>query len=73
MNFWKDGISINESKISILILMFVLTSLFCGYVYIQSGDISNNLTSVLLAQIASIAGVNSINAIASSMDKRAKG
>lgn len=63
MNFWKDGFSIDESKTSIIIISFILTLLYAGYAYTTFGDISENMTTIILAQIASIAGINGVTVL----------
>lgn len=58
VHFWVDGLSINESKVSTLIVCLLACISFAGYIYINKGDISNNLTTLTTTLIWGIAGVN---------------
>lgn len=56
--FWKDGLSVDESKISILIISFIIT-LVCALIsYFMSGAIGDNLTKIVTVLIYAVAGVN---------------
>ena len=56
--FWKDGLSVDESKISILIITFVVT-LSCALIsYFLNGAIGDNLTKIVSVLVYSVAGVN---------------
>jgi hypothetical protein len=57
-NFWQDGLSINETRISTLIISFIVTLIFSLYMYIAKGDISTNLMTLLTTLIWAIASVN---------------
>lgn len=61
--FWKDGLSIDETKLSSLILCLFGCMLFGGVSYIHVGDISTNLTTIITALIYAIAGVNITNSV----------
>lgn len=56
--FWKDGLSVDESKVSILILSFVITLISCLISYFTIGHIGENLTKIIIALIYAVAGVN---------------
>lgn len=59
--FWKDGLSIDETKMSTLIICLLVCMAFAGINYIANGDITNNLTAIIQALIYAIAGVNISN------------
>ena len=59
--FWKNGLSIDETKTSTLIICLLVCMIFGGINYIIKGDITNNLTAIIQALIYAIAGVNITN------------
>lgn len=61
----KDGLSIEETKVSALIILCVLTFLFAFVMYVLDKDITDNLTSIIQTLILVIGGVNLSNSIAS--------
>ena len=61
--FWQNGLSIDETKLSALILCLIGCLIFGGINYSTIGDISTNLTTIITALIYSIAGVNITNSI----------
>lgn len=64
MNFWKDGISINETKASSLVVGFLVSIFYAIYTYHMVGDFSDNLLELLKLLIFAIAGVNGISGFA---------
>lgn len=66
----KDGLSINEAKVSALIILCVLTFLFAFVMYVLEKDITDNLTSIIQTLIVVIGGVNLSNSISNIFIKR---
>lgn len=66
----KDGLSINEAKVSALIILCVLTFLFMFVMYVLEKDITDNLTSIIQTLIVVIGGVNLSNSISNIFIKR---
>lgn len=66
----KDGLSIDEAKVSVLIILCILTFLFALIMYVIDGDISNNLTDLLEILVFVIGGVNISNSIMTVFSKR---
>jgi multiple sugar transport system permease protein len=60
-SFWKDGLSIDESKVSILIICLLLSLIFTVVMYIKTGEINGNWTAIVTAIIYAVAGVNAFN------------
>ena len=56
--FLLSGLSVDETKLSALIICLLAAMLFGGVNYCFNGDISNNLTSIITTLIYTIAGVN---------------
>lgn len=54
----KDGLSIDEAKVSALILCTILDFLFIIYCFVANGDITDNHLFLFQTLIAAVAGVN---------------
>ncbi|ALA47874.1 hypothetical protein SUNDANCE_58 [Brevibacillus phage Sundance] len=70
MKFLKDGLSIDETRISVLVLAFAFTLGFALYQVITTGDVSDNLLILLGYEIAAVTGVNVADSIM--LNKRKK-
>lgn len=66
----KDGLSIDEAKVSVLIILCVFTFLFGFVMYVLKGDFSDNLALVMQTLIFVIGGVNISNAIMTVISKK---
>lgn len=64
MNFWKDGLSIDETKTSTLIILLIICILFALTFYVIVGDVTPNLVNIITALIYSVAGVNVAQSLA---------
>ena len=62
--FWKNGLSIDETKTSALIICLFIVIIFACVHYHYMNDISNNLKDVIETLIYSIAGINIIGNVA---------
>lgn len=54
----KDGLSIDEAKVSALILCTVLDFIFIIYCFVANSDITDNHLFLFQTLIAAVAGVN---------------
>lgn len=54
----KDGLSIDEAKVSALILCTIADFMLIVYCIIANGDISDNHLNLFQTLIAAVAGVN---------------
>lgn len=61
--FWKNGLSIDETKMSTMIICLLICMAFAGFNYVMKGDITNNLTAIIQSLIYAIAGVNITNSV----------
>lgn len=59
----KDGLSIDEAKVSALILCLVICFVFVLVKYQVDGDISDNIVLVFQTLVAAVAGVNIANKV----------
>lgn len=57
-SFWRDGLSIDESKFSVLIILTVVLFGYIMYCDITRGSINVELTEIMKGLIAAIVGVN---------------
>lgn len=69
MNFWKDGFSIDESRVSILILLTVISVIFGLIMYYFYGDITSNFVTLAQTLILAVAGVNGVKSISDAISK----
>ena len=63
--FFLSSLSIDETRLSALILCLLACMIFGGISYVLVGDITANLTNIITALIYSIAGVNITNSVLS--------
>lgn len=59
----KDGLSIDEAKVSVLILCTLICFIFVLVKYQTDGDISDNIVLVFQTLVAAVAGVNIANKV----------
>lgn len=64
-SFWADGLSVNESKVSALIIILIVGTGFAGYQCFVIGDVTAGVVELLKAVIYSIAGINIANDVSS--------
>lgn len=62
--FWRNGLSIDETKTSALIICLFIIILFACVHYHYMNDISNNLKDIIETLIYSIAGINIFSNVA---------
>lgn len=68
-SYWRNGLSVDETKFSMLVGLLILFSVLAGYIIFQKGDVPDNLTNLLYGFIAAVAGIN----IAQAFKKKDKG
>lgn len=67
--FFLSSLSIDETRLSVLIICLLLSMIFGGVNYILVGDITANLTNIIITLIYAIAGVNITSSIVNSFNK----
>ncbi|NDI33237.1 hypothetical protein [Chengkuizengella sediminis] len=60
-NLFDKVFSVDEIKISVLVIVLTLSSTFGLVMYVIEGDITDNLLSLLSTLIYEITGINAIN------------
>lgn len=58
MKYIKDGLSMDETRISALIVAFLITLGFALWQVVTVGEISENLLTLLSYEIMAITGIN---------------
>lgn len=58
MSYWKNGLSVDESKFSILIILLLVFSGLAIHSYITIGDFSTNLLQLIGIFTTGIVGIN---------------
>lgn len=61
--YWKDGLSVDETRFSVLVLMVLAGFGYALFSHYLTGDISDNLLSLVQTLIAGIVGVNVANLV----------
>jgi hypothetical protein len=69
-SFWRDGFSIDETRVSAMIILLYFFSAIAAYKYVDAGDFSTNMLQLLIALITAIAGANIAESFASRMNDR---
>lgn len=57
MKWIKDGLSLDETRISALIIAFFVTLGFALYQVVRIGDVSDNLLMLLAYELAAFTGI----------------
>jgi hypothetical protein len=57
-NFWSDGISINEYKVSMLIILLIFWSAIGAFIFIVKGDVTINVVTIITTLGWCVASVN---------------
>lgn len=60
-SFFSDGLSVDETRVSVLMLGFVASLIFGGYMYLTTGTISSVWSDIVITLILSVAGINAIS------------
>lgn len=63
--FLSDGLSVDETKFSILIVLTIIYAIFMIVMYCLRKDISSNLVLTFQTLIAAVAGINIAESISS--------
>ncbi|MGG3801258.1 hypothetical protein [Metabacillus fastidiosus] len=69
-SFWSDGLSIDETRFSALVLMGVISLGYTLYAHYKTGDITHNLLDLVKVLIFSIVGINVANYITDTIHSR---
>jgi len=57
-NFLTDGLSIDETRVSVLMLILVVSIGFAMYQVVVENDVSENLLTLLGYEIMAVTGIN---------------
>jgi hypothetical protein len=70
MGFWKHLMSVDESRVSICIYVFIVSTVYALIEVYLRGDIPPNLLAFLGYLLAAIFGINVVNSIGTSYTNR---
>jgi len=62
-SFWKNGISIDESRVSVLMVLLIIFSVSTLYMYFSGQEVDLYIVEITKVLIVSVAGVNAVNLI----------
>lgn len=57
-NFWSDGLSIDETRFSVIVVMALVGFGYALFSHYRTGDITDNLLDLVELLVLSIAGIN---------------
>lgn len=57
-HFWQEGLSIKESKFSVLVLLLIFCVGIALRSYVFIGEIGHNLVEIIRVLVYAVAGVN---------------
>lgn len=61
VDFWKDGLSVDEAKVSLIGICFLVGFLFSLVMYYFDRNITDNLLTLDLFLAGGILGINGLN------------
>ena len=69
-SFWADGLSIDETKFSTLMVMSVTGFTYALYSHFTTGDITDNLLDLFKFLVISVVGVNGVGVVADALQRK---
>lgn len=66
-SFWSDGLSIDEGRISIIVLSFIMVIGALLYVYLKNQIVNELILDLAKFMIGAITGINVTNIISSTI------
>lgn len=61
-SFLRDGLSIDETRVSLLMITYFIIFIVCCYVFVKTAD-NEGLKSIFFAILAAVTGINLTNTI----------
>lgn len=61
--FWQDGLSIDESRVSAVVVAFLATTTVALWSYVSRGSISPEVVLLLQTLITAVTGINVANKV----------
>lgn len=62
-HFWANGLSIDETKVSVLLALLIIAFGIAMYQFLTVGDISDRHLSIITLLIYAVTGINGLNII----------
>jgi hypothetical protein len=64
-SFWSDGISVDEERVSVIVVAFIVTLGVVLYTYLATHVVNELMLDLIKFEIGSIVGINVTNTISS--------
>lgn len=71
-SFWSDGVSVDETKFSVTIVMAVVGFVYALTAHYRTGEISDNLLGLVETLVYSILGLNGVKFLSDVVQKKNK-
>lgn len=68
-SFWKDGLTVSETKFSLLALLLVIGFVYGIVDHFINGDIAINLLDLINGLLLAFVGVNAVDRVSSAFEK----
>jgi len=62
-SFFSDGLSVDETRVSVLMICLLGSLIFGGYIYLVTGAISAVWADLITTLIISVAGINALSTV----------
>lgn len=69
-SFWRDGLTIDETRFSVFIILLVVGFAYSLYDHYLNGDIAFNLLELVKILIYAVAGINIAAKVSESLSKQ---
>nr|DAE79819.1 MAG TPA: hypothetical protein [Caudoviricetes sp.] len=63
INFFSDGLSVDETRVSVLMICLLGALTFGGYIYFVTGAISTVWADLITTLIIAVAGINALSTV----------
>ena len=68
-NFFHSIMSVDETRVSVLMIGFMLSLFFGGYMYLSTGALSQVWADIVETLIFAVAGINAVNSLVGGNNK----
>ena len=67
--FFHNIMSVDETRVSVLMIGFVVSLIFGGYMYLSTGALSQVWADIVETLIFAVAGINAVNSVVGGNNK----
>jgi hypothetical protein len=69
-SYWSDGLSIDETRFSVIVVLTVIGFIYTLYAHYKTGDITMNLLTLIQTLIYGIIGINGMKFISDTVVRK---